>query len=93
MYLHIGKDSVVRSDDILGIFDIERSSISAITKEYLAGAQHLGVVINVTDELPKSFIICIPKGTKLQIDSKVYISQISTTTLFKRAQIEDVRGL
>ncbi len=35
MYLHLGQDVVVRSRDIVGIFDIENTSVSKITKEYL----------------------------------------------------------
>jgi hypothetical protein len=93
MYLHIGQDTVVRSDDILGIFDIESSSVSAITKEFLSGAQQAGGVINVTEDLPKSFIVCAPEGQKEKSASKVYISQISTTTLFKRADIEEGKGI
>ena len=35
MYLHLGGDVVVRSSDIIGIFDIENTSVSKLTKEYL----------------------------------------------------------
>ena len=35
MYLHLGGDIVVRSSDIIGIFDIENTSVSKLTKEYL----------------------------------------------------------
>ena len=92
MYLHIGQDTVVRSDDILGIFDIDNSSVSPITKEYLAGAQQQGMVVSVSDDLPKSFVVCIPRGTTEHTQSKVYISQISTTTLYKRSEIDEERG-
>ena len=30
MYLHLGQDVVVRSRDIIGIFDIENTSVSKI---------------------------------------------------------------
>lgn len=92
MYLHLGQDTVVRTNDILGVFDIESSSISSITKEYLATAQQTGAVVNVTDDLPKSFIVCMPGGSKDTADLKVYISQISTSTLFKRAETDEERG-
>ena len=35
MYLHLGQDIVVRSSDIIGIFDIENTSVSKSAKEYL----------------------------------------------------------
>ena len=92
MYLHVGQDTVVRSDDILGIFDIESTSISPITKEFLSVSQHTGCVVNVTQDLPKSFIVCIDEGEKEQSNAKVYISQISTNTLFKRACTDEIKG-
>ena len=49
MYLHIGRDTVIRADDIIGIFDIENTSVSPVTREYLAGAQTRGEVVNVTN--------------------------------------------
>ena len=36
MYLHLGKDVVVNTNDIVGIFDIDNSSIGKSTKNYLA---------------------------------------------------------
>ena len=92
MYLHIGQDTVVRSDDILGIFDIDSTSVSPITKEFLASAQQSGCVVNVTDDLPKSYIVCIPGKEKSTERSKVYISQISTSTLCKRAGSDEIKG-
>ena len=83
MYLHIGQDSVVRFDDIIGIFDIDTSSVSPLTKEFLAQAQKDGKVVNVTPELPKSFVVCGGAAGKTG-DEAVYISQISSTTLMKR---------
>lgn len=79
MYLHIGGDFVVRKKEIVGIMDIENTSISKITREYLAGAEKRGRVINVSDDLPKSYII-----TKGEEGVKVYISPISSVTLSKR---------
>lgn len=80
MYLHLGQDTVVRTDEIIGIFDLESSSVSKITKDFLAGAEKNGQVFNVSYELPKTFVIC--GGRK---KSTVYIAQISSATLKKRA--------
>jgi len=66
-------------DDVVGFFDLEKTSISKITREYLKKAQNEKKVINVSDELPKSFII-----TKKNNSESVYISPISTNTLNKR---------
>lgn len=79
MYLHLGQDVVVRNRDIIGIFDIDTASVSKITKEYFAAAEKAGRVVNVTDELPKTFVVC-GDGEK----TTLYISQISSSTLKKR---------
>jgi len=79
MYLHLGEKTVIRTDTILGIFDLDNSTISKKTRDFLANATKQGKVINVSYELPKSFIVC-----KENDDWKVYISQISSQTLLKR---------
>lgn len=81
MYLHLGRDIVVNDKDIVAIFDLDRTTIGKITKKYLSDSEKEKKVINVSDELPKSFIVCENKG-----NTTVYISQISTTTLLKRSK-------
>lgn len=81
MYLHIGKEMLLKTDDIIGIFDLDTATISKSTRDYLAKAEKSGDVINVTTELPKSFIVCREKDGK----RKIYISQISSSTLNKRS--------
>ena len=85
MYLHIGQDTVVKLDEIVAIFDIETSSISKTTRQFLSRAQNGGQVVNVTGELPKSFIVCREKTGRKAGRTTVYISQISSTTLLKRS--------
>lgn len=79
MYLHLGQNVVVRTATIIGIFDIENTSMSRLTRHYLAQAEKNGRVVNVSLELPKSFIVC-EDHKKVT----VYISQISPATLRKR---------
>lgn len=80
MYLHLGENTVICSKDIVSIIDLENSTVSAVTRNFLKQAQKSGAVVNVSDELPKSAVICERKGKK-----EVYISQISTGTLQKRS--------
>lgn len=87
MYLHLGQDTVVRFDDIIGIFDIDSASVSTYTKEFLSSAQRSEQVISITSELPKSFVVCKGEDEEQNEKTKVYISQISSTTLLKRANI------
>ncbi len=82
MYIHLGVDSVVKEDDIIGIFDLDSTTISKHTRKFLEVAEKQKKVINVSFELPKSFVL---SGTKK--DTKVYISQLSSSTLYKRSGI------
>lgn len=79
MYLHLGQDTVITTKSIIGIFDIDRCTVSKKTRDYLAEAEKRGAVVNVSYELPKSFIVCREGGK-----TTVYISQLSSKTLFKR---------
>lgn len=84
MYLHLGQDTVVRTKEIIGIFDLDITTVSKHTRKFLTKGEKDGRVVNVTYELPKSFILCKNKRKK---KSSVYISQLSTATLLKRRKI------
>ncbi len=81
MYLHLGQSTVITHDEIIGIFDLDNTTVSKKTRDYLSKAEKEGRVNVVSYELPKSFIVCGDKGNQ-----KVYLSQISTTTLLKRTE-------
>ncbi len=85
MYLHLGMDKVITFDDIIGIFDLDTTTVSKNTRNYLAKAEKDGIVENVCYDLPKSFIVCRNKKG----EDKVYIAQISSTTLQKRTGYVD----
>ena len=80
MYLHLGQEVVVRFSDIVGIFKNEKATLSKHTKDFLAKATHEHRVVTVSYEMPKSFIVTMQNSECI-----VYISQISTATLKKRA--------
>lgn len=80
MYLHLGQNTVIKVSEVIGIFDMETSTISKATRNYLADAQKSGKVVNVSMEMPKSFVVCCDKNNALT----VYITQISSSTLLKR---------
>lgn len=64
MYLHLGQETVVRERDIIGIFDLDNTTVSRHTRKTLNEAEKAGRVINVTDDLPKTFVITTPPGAK-----------------------------
>ncbi len=79
MYLHLGQDTVIRTDSITGIFDIDACTVSKRTRDFLAAAEKNKCVFNVSFELPRSFIVCNENGK-----TKIYVSQISTKTILSR---------
>lgn len=81
MYLHLGKHVAVPFNCVVGIFDLDNTSISKYTRKYLEVAQRENRIVNVSEELPRSFIVCREKKR-----TTVYISQISSQTLLKRAE-------
>lgn len=84
MYLHLGKDVIIAKKDICFILDMDTSTYSNRTRNFLARAEREGRVINVSMELPKSVIVTREKGNNL-----IYISQISSATLLKRAKLKN----
>ena len=79
MYLHIGNNYSVDVRDIVGIFDIENTTVEKCTKLLLDRAEKEKKCIYTTYEMPKSFIVTMKAGRE-----RVYISQLSAATLRKR---------
>ena len=83
MFIHLGQDIAVLLKDIIGIFDLDTSTNSKRTRDYLAEAELKGDVVTITNELPKTFIVCrCPTRKSGKI---IYLSQISSATLLKRS--------
>ncbi|MEN8906059.1 MAG: extracellular matrix/biofilm biosynthesis regulator RemA family protein [Clostridiales bacterium] len=80
MFLHIGGDIVIPEKNIIAILDIESTTISKDTKEFLKIAEEEGFINAISSDLPKSFII-----TENDKKSKIYLSPISSVTLQKRS--------
>ena len=81
MYLHLGQSVVVPEASVVGIFDLDNTTGSHITRKFLSEAEKAGRVAAVSDELPKSFVVC-GEGGKLEI----YLAQLSSATLLKRSE-------
>ena len=80
MYLNIGQDTVIRDKNILGIFDLDNTTVSKSTREYINTASKNSECITVSiEELPKSFIVVAENDKK-----EIYISPLNTSTIFKR---------
>ena len=82
MYIHIGQDTVIVDEEIIGIFDMENTTVMKSTVDYLNTAEKNGVVNNVAPfELPKSFVVTNTKKGK-----KIHISPVSVGTILKRTE-------
>lgn len=80
MYLHLGSDTVVKTKNIIGIFDMDTSTVGKATRTFLTRCEKEKKVVNVTYELPKSFVLCD------EDKEKVYITQIASSTILKRSK-------
>ncbi len=87
MFLHIGEGKLIKKRDIVGVFDLETTTVSKKTRDFLRINDKKGNIEYISDEIPKTYIICNSKKEK-----KVYVSQISSQTLYKRAERIDSIG-
>ena len=78
MYLNIGGDMAVREQSIIGIFDLDNTSVSPKTRDFLAAAEKEGQVVPC-DDLPKTFVLTAEYGI-----SRLYLTSLNTQTLEKR---------
>ncbi len=81
-YLHIGMNVMVDPRRVIGIFDLDNTSTSKLTRRFLDGAEKEGVVQSACEDIPRSFVVCDHPYHR-QI---VYLSQLNSQTLLKRAQ-------
>lgn len=77
MYLHIGKNYMINSKNIIGIFDI--ISLKK-TKNYDNLLNGIKTVEDISDKKEKSLILTIENNKQ-----KAYISNIISTTISKRS--------
>lgn len=80
-YIHLGKGSVINTGGIVGVFDLDITSQSHITRAYLAAAEKNGQVVYAAEDIPKSFVVTEENGQR-----RVYLSQLASATLLKRAE-------
>mgnify|MGYP003298806582 CR=1 FL=1 len=79
MYLHIGNGKSVRKNKIIGIFDLDTSTVSKIGKDFINKKQKEGLVEYEDFDLPRSFVL-----TEESYGYKVRLSRISSGGLKMR---------
>ena len=79
MYLNIGENFVLRTRDIIAVFDMVKTTVNKATRDYLSLAQKENRIIYTSYHLPKSFIVT---------EKNIYVSPLNTSTLLKRIRRE-----
>ena len=80
MYLHIGNGKSVKKKDIIGIFDLDTSTVTKTGKDFINKSERRGDVEYDDDDLPRSFVL-VEEDKKY----KVKLSRISSKGLTARA--------
>ncbi|NGP45192.1 DUF370 domain-containing protein [Bacillaceae bacterium SIJ1] len=78
MFIHLGEDTVVRTQDVIAILDNSLLESSEMTQEFIAENQKCGLVHEISEGSPKSIVV-----TK----DAVFYSPLSSATLKKRSQM------
>lgn len=77
MYIHAGNNRMIRTKSIIGVFDMDTATMAGATRDFLRAAEREGRLVNIREDIPKSFV--------LTEDKCVYVSQISPAALAGRA--------
>lgn len=78
MYIHLGEKTVINDREIIGIFDIENTTVSKITRDYLSKNEKKKNVYYVSADLPRSFVVCEGR--------RIFVSHLSPGTVAKRSE-------
>lgn len=76
MYIHLGGEKIIRSSELIAIFDLSIERNSKISKQYVDEAGKQKRIEAIGEEEPKSLVVTL---------NKIYYSPISPSTLKKRA--------
>ncbi len=79
MYLHVGNNRNIRVRSIVGIFDMDNSTVSMITRKFLGAKQKNMLVEAVSGEIPKSFVLFLENN-----EYKICFSPLSVAALYGR---------
>lgn len=94
MWIYLGGDFTINDKNILGVFDIENTSISQLTKDFLKHSEKEKNICYVSVNMPKSFVVCKCNRKKHNRNKDenniVYVCTVSPQTLKKRARNSEI---
>lgn len=79
MYIDIATDFLINSEDIIGIFDLDNTTVNRSTRDYLKQKEQEKNLVYLIKNLPKSFIVTS--------GGIVYVVELSSQVLRKRLEI------
>ncbi len=79
MFIHPGKNSVLRKNDIIGIFELDNVSWSKRSREFLRKCEERGEVVDASEDIPRSFILSNNKGK-----TQLTLTHVTTRTIIRR---------
>ena len=79
--LYLGGEFALMSEDIIGVFDLDNTSWSYLTRGFLSGAEQRGRVKNAAEDIPRTFVVCR--------DETVILTQPSTAALVRRLENQE----
>jgi hypothetical protein len=77
MFIHLGGEKLIRSNELIAIFDLSIEKSSKISYQFVQEALERKAIEKIGEEEPKSLVLT---------STKLYYSPISPATLKKRAQ-------
>lgn len=79
MFIHPGKNSVLRKNDIIGIFELDNVSWSKRSREFLRKCEERGEVVDASEDIPRSFILSSGSGK-----TQLTLTHVTTRTIIRR---------
>ena len=84
MYINIGENNIINTKNIIGVFDIDKLTVYKNNREYLSICEKYNKIKIATENLPKSFIICVNKNNNNNYKEEIYLSCLTCSTILKR---------
>ena len=82
MYLHIGSDVLVKTNEVVGVFNLDTGTDLYASRIFLNTAEKKGEIIPIGLDIPKSFVVCKNKNGQ-----KIYLSPLAASTIKKRSKL------
>lgn len=80
MFVHIGENVGVKSNEIIGIFDLENATVRESSRGFLVDAEKKSRVTYTSDKMPRSFVVTSSKD-----GVRVFLTQLSAKAIYERA--------